>query len=116
MSDNPSKIVSDCNFKDNKGEVIPFPPSAYQQYIRFNPDTQYELATTGKECVVFWSWEATEKGFEFYMPKKNWPSPLTQTVFIPGGSQAVTGTVDGFIIVWDISLIMEDYSQPEERR
>lgn len=50
------------------------------------------------------------------MPKKNWESPLTQTVFIPRGTQAVTGTVDGFIIVWDISLIMEDYSQPEERR
>jgi hypothetical protein len=38
---------------------------------------------------------------------------LTQTVFIPFTNQAVTGTKDGIIIVWDISLIMEDYSQPE---
>eukprot|EP01015_Nassula_variabilis_P010808 TRINITY_DN18802_c0_g1_i3.p2 TRINITY_DN18802_c0_g1~~TRINITY_DN18802_c0_g1_i3.p2 ORF type:complete len:122 (-),score=38.45 TRINITY_DN18802_c0_g1_i3:11-376(-) len=30
--------------------------------------------------------------------------------------QAVTGTTDGLIYVWDISLIMEDSSQPEERR
>jgi len=28
----------------------------------------------------------------------------------------VTGTECGHIIVWDISLIMEDYTQPEERR
>ena len=41
---------------------------------------------------------------------------MTQTVFIPGTDQAVTGTTDGYIIVWDYSLIMEDYSVPEERR
>jgi hypothetical protein len=28
----------------------------------------------------------------------------------------VSGTTDGFIVVWDISLIMENYSKPEERR
>jgi hypothetical protein len=28
----------------------------------------------------------------------------------------VSGTKEGVIIVWDISLIMEDYTQPEERR
>lgn len=28
----------------------------------------------------------------------------------------VSGTSDGFIVVWDISLIMENYSKPEERR
>jgi hypothetical protein len=43
------------------------------------------------------------------MPPKR---TFTQTVFIPNSSQAVTGTKDGIIIVWDISLIMEDYSQP----
>jgi WD40 repeat protein len=37
-------------------------------------------------------------------------------VFIPNSPQAVTGTKEGVIIVWDISLIMEDYTQPEERR
>lgn len=28
----------------------------------------------------------------------------------------VSGTSDGYIVVWDISLIMENYSKPEERR
>lgn len=28
----------------------------------------------------------------------------------------MSGTKEGVIIVWDISLIMEDYTQPEERR
>lgn len=54
-------------------------------------------------------------GFEFYSPltiKKI----FTQTVFIPGTAQAVTGCTDGHIVVWDISLIMENFSQPEERR
>jgi WD40 repeat protein len=37
-------------------------------------------------------------------------------VFIPYTNQAVTGTNKGIIIVWDISLIMEDFTQPEERR
>lgn len=29
MSDTPSKIKSDCNFKDNKGEPLEFPETAY---------------------------------------------------------------------------------------
>lgn len=37
-------------------------------------------------------------------------------MFIPGTAQAVTGCTDGHIVVWDISLIMENFSQPEERR
>lgn len=35
---------------------------------------------------------------------------------MPNSQQAVSGTKEGLIIVWDISLIMEDYTQPEERR
>lgn len=41
---------------------------------------------------------------------------FTQTVFIPNSPQAVTGTKEGFIVVWDISLIMQDYSQPDQRK
>lgn len=64
---------------------------------------------------MFWSWELNVVGFEFYspLPIKKY---FTQTVFIPGTAQAVTGCHDGHIVVWDISLIMENFSQPEERR
>lgn len=41
---------------------------------------------------------------------------LTQTVFIPDNTQVVTGTTDGHIIVWDISLIIEKVDTPKERR
>ena len=65
--------------------------------------------------LLFWSWELNVVGFEFYspLPIKKY---FTQTVFIPGTAQAVTGCHDGHIVVWDISLIMENFSQPEERR
>lgn len=43
---------------------------------------------------------------------------FTQTVFIPPatGTQAVTGTDDGLLVVWDISLILEDMTEPDHRR
>lgn len=56
------------------------------------------------------------KGLEYYSPNKTSKYEYTQTVFIPFTNQAVTGTNKGIIIVWDISLIMEDFTQPEERR
>jgi WD40 repeat protein len=51
--------------------------------------------------------------------KQSGPSRrLTQTVFIPpaSGTQAVTGTDDGLLVVWDISLILEDMTEPDHRR
>ena len=54
---------------------------------------------------MFWSWERNVAGFEFYSSLAQ-KKEMTQTVFIPGSAQAVTGTQDGHIIVWDISLIM----------
>ena len=87
------------------------------RYVQFNPNDTKEFVTTGKKRVAFWSWENREKGFEYYGPElKNSDVEFTQTVFIPGSTQTVTGTADGNIIVWDISLIMKDYSVPEERR
>ena len=41
---------------------------------------------------------------------------FTQTVFIPETTQAVTGTNDGQLVVWDISLILEDMTDPDQRR
>lgn len=42
--------------------------------------------------------------------------PLTQTLFIPNSNQAVTGTKDGHIVVWDMSMITEGDNFPDERR
>lgn len=111
QSENPEKISS---YLDSK-----IRPEEYQDYIRFNPDNQGEFATTGKTIIFFWNWESSEKGFTYYEPATLFSLRqkfFTQTAFIPGNTQAVTGTEDGFIVVWDISLIMEDFSLPEERR
>ena len=66
--------------------------------------------------VLFWIWDLASKGFECYGPKITKKKEFTQTIFIPEGTQVVSGTKNGYIVVWDVSLILEDYSQPEERR
>lgn len=86
-----------------------------QRFIKFNHN-QNEFATTGETRILFWLWENNERSFELYSPEIPPKKTLTQTVFIPDKPQAVSGTKEGVIIVWDISLIMEDYTQPEERR
>ena len=82
-------------------------------HVRFNPDDPKEIATTGKRRLLFWKWEEGEKGFEFYGPSYNHSRSFTQTAFIPGSKQAVTGTNDGYIVVWDISLIMVSFESKE---
>lgn len=86
-----------------------------QRFVKFNNGAN-EFATTGETRILFWLWESSDRGFELYSPEIPSKKTLTQTVFIPGKPQAVSGTKEGVIIVWDISLIMEDYTQPEERR
>ena len=86
-----------------------------QKFIKFNHN-QNQFATTGETRILFWLWESSQRGFELYSPEIPAKKTLTQTVFIPNSPQAVSGTKEGLIIVWDISLIMEDYTQPEERR
>lgn len=86
-----------------------------QRFVKFNHN-ENEFATTGESIIIFWFWEDSERVFELYSPDIPGKKALTQTVFIPNSPQAVTGTKEGVIIVWDISLIMEDFTQPEERR
>lgn len=91
----------------------PFHPEikCIQRYVKFN-DSQNEFVTTGSHRLVFWSWDPAVKGLEYYSPNRTTKYEYTQTVFIPFTNQAVTGTNRGIIIVWDISLIMEDFTQP----
>ena len=99
----------------------PDSPIDYQNFIRFNQWKKNEFVTTGKRSVRFWS--NTESGgtSTSYSPmgpakEASHNKEFTQTVFIPKSTQAVTGTMDGLLVVWDISLIMEDYSAPDQRR
>lgn len=75
-----------------------------------------EIASNGKERVLFLSWEQGVSTFQYYSPrieKKDFSTKdkseahFTKTVFIPNKEMAVTGTNAGDILVWDRSLIIE---------
>ncbi len=93
-----------------------------QTCVIFNPQNIQEIATNGAKRVFFWSWDPSEPTFQYYAPPfrpnelKSQIGRFTQTVFIPTSQQAVTATVDGNIVVWDISLIVDDNSEPDDRR
>lgn len=87
-----------------------------------HPD-MLEIATNNKKSVIFWKWNQNDRLLNFDDNEKELRSFLrqatedfTQTIFIPGGNQAVTGTKRGQIIVWDMSFIMEADSSPEQRK
>ena len=114
--DKNEPIVS-TQFKYNKEDV--------QYHVRFNLSNAHELCSNGRERLFFLSWEADLDSFEYYCPqvlrdafpsKEKADAYLTQTVFIPGSTQAVTATDHGDILVWDISLIVDGIAQPNERR
>lgn len=93
----------------------------YHYFVKFNTDNIFEFSTTGRKTVRFWSWGPGEDGCRRYSPvpaakEAHQKKEFTQTVFIPRSTQAISGTTEGLLVVWDISLIMEDYSQPDQRR
>jgi hypothetical protein len=84
-----------------------------------------EIASNGKERVLFLSWEPNVSQFQYYSPsverkdfhdKNKAKSLYTKTVFIPNSDMAVTGTNSGMILVWDRSLIIEGIGEQNEKR
>ncbi len=76
--------------------------------------------------MLFFNWDEGNDRFSYYEPviiKQTFSDPdskekavLTQSVFIPGSSMAVTATDRGEILVWDLSMIVDGMAQPDERR
>lgn len=93
-----------------------------QTSVRFNPSDVREVVSNGAERVVFWNWQ--HRRFKFYSPPlsqsdfKQEIGAFTQTVFIPESTQAVTGTADGDIVLWDRSLVGlgDGFGRPTDRR
>lgn len=113
--------TSDC--KPIEEAVIQVSEQDYFSYIKWNQQDTKEFVTTGPKLVRFWKRE--EKTLNNYSPflvkkdsKKENPREFTQTVFIPEnqGAQAVTGTKDGNLIVWDVILILEELQNLNNRR
>lgn len=92
-----------------------------QTCVLFNAWDTHEIATNGKRRVFFWTWDM-EQPFQFYSPAlaprdfKQRIGDYTQTIFLPESTQAATGTVDGDVVIWDLSLIVDGLSRPDERR
>lgn len=91
--------------------------------LRFNTTNFLEIATNSAKSVLFWQWDEETAALRYDDNEKEMKSffrqsieALTQTVFIPNTTQAVTGTKSGQIVVWDMSFIMETDSNPEQRR
>ncbi|OLP75861.1 Protein N-lysine methyltransferase METTL21A, partial [Symbiodinium microadriaticum] len=76
-----------------------------QTCVLFNAWDTHEIATNGKRRVFFWTWDV-EQPFQFYSPALA-PRDFKQrqTIFLPESTQAATGTIDGDVVIWDLSLI-----------
>ncbi|CEG43686.1 flagellar associated protein [Plasmopara halstedii] len=77
-----------------------------QHTVRFNTYDVRELVTTGRQRVIFWSWAThTLLFFSPSLAQKNFRQTIgafTQSLFIPDSAQALTGTEDGDLVLWDI--------------
>lgn len=79
---------------------------------------QSEITVTNGRSVSFWNWE--EFKLEGYVGKVSkadfghYSGKHTATVFLPSNGQAVTGTDDGFVIVWGSqfsTILLDDPSE-----
>jgi WD40 repeat protein len=104
-----------------------------QHCVRFRRDDVHEIVSNGAMRTIFWNWmedsnnDEDEGGgggscaLKFYSPAistKEFLTPVgnfTQSVFIPGSTQAVTATEDGDIVLWDQVLLPALHARPSDR-
>jgi WD40 repeat protein len=103
-----------------------------QHCVRFRRDDVQEIVSNGAVRTIFWNWsvdsntEEDEGGgargsLKFYSPAisaKEFLTPVgnfTQSVFIPGSTQAVTATEDGDLVLWDQVLLPALHARPTDR-
>ena len=105
-----------------------------QHCVRFRRDDVHEIVSNGAVRTIFWNWSVDdgntedEKGagaptgtLKFYSPAisaKEFLTPVgnfTQSVFIPGSTQAVTATEDGDLVLWDQVLLPALHARPSDR-
>ncbi|KAL6765212.1 WD40-repeat-containing domain protein [Haematococcus lacustris] len=83
------------------------PAGDVQLSVRFNMNAHNELVTNGRRRVYFWTSAPPSSRFKYYSPPlrskdfKQSVGDFVASVFVPGSVQAVTGTSDGDLVVWD---------------
>ena len=81
------------------------PDHEYQHCVRFNPVDVRDIVSNGEKQVIFWNW--TEEALTAFHPPrgisklKKAVGVLTETVFIPYTTKAVTATMNGSVVLWD---------------
>lgn len=87
----------------------------FQRDVHFNPADYRELVTNSAYRTVFWVWEEQEREkqvvnvLRHYSPIirvgefKTLPSAFTVSCFLPGTTAALTGTVAGEVVLYDVS-------------
>lgn len=76
-----------------------------QHAVRFNTYDIREIVTNGRQRVIFWNWQ--EQRLLFYSPSlsqrdfRQVVGDFTMSLFVPDSKQALTGTEDGDLVLWD---------------
>lgn len=95
-----------------------------QTCVKFNPGNPSELISNGKRRAFFWQSCLPEAAaFKYYSPPLSSPDfkqkigLFTTSAFVPGTTQAITGTEDGDLVVWDHQGIsVEVGTRPTDRK
>ncbi|GMH38860.1 hypothetical protein BSKO_06758 [Bryopsis sp. KO-2023] len=88
--------------------LSPIPKGDPQTNLAFNTNNKGEIISNGKQRTYFWSYTLPEsRTFTYYSPPLNAKDfkqvvgDFTVSAFLPGSTQAVTGTVDGDVVLWE---------------
>lgn len=108
MEDCVKQVISLWQW-NNAGETptlaTTVPCSQGHSVIRFNPSDVRQVLTNNASKVLFWSWSAELTCYSPRLSRKNFRQQFgnfTVSAFLPTTTQAVTATVDGVVILWDV--------------
>lgn len=92
-----------------------------QTWVKFHPEDMSQLLSNGLQRVIFWQLADDGVSLKYYSPPlssrdfKCTVSSFSCSVFIPNTHSAISGTVDGDIIVWDVSLLPQPGARATDR-
>ncbi len=92
-----------------------------QTWVKFHPEDMSQLLSNGLQRVIFWQLADDGASLKYYSPPlssrdfKCTVSSFSCSVFIPNTHSAISGTVDGDIIVWDVSLLPQPGARATDR-
>jgi len=94
-------------------------PAEVQTCVRMDPSNPTQIVSNGASAVIFWSF--ADGLLTYYSPPlgdQQFKQPigtLTQSVFIPDSTKAVTATSDGDAVLWDQGDTEGDDATTERR-